>query len=86
MVASYGLTKANVGKTIRWVVEALLASGSFSLPSKRKLVQSNTDIEVIVIDTTEVPVQRPQCPKKQKAYYFGCIPEQQAFFDCDQGR
>jgi len=69
--ASYGLRKANVGKTIKWVEEALLASGLFNLPSKRKLFQSDTEIEVIVVDTTETPIQRPKCPKKQKDYYSG---------------
>ena len=69
--ASYGLHKSNVGLTVRWVEDALLASGLFSLPGKRVLVQSNTEIEVIVIDTTETPIQRPKCPKKQKAYYSG---------------
>ena len=69
--ASYGLTKANVGKTIKWVEEALLLSEEFSLPSKRELVQSNTEIEIIVVDTAETPIQRPKCPKKQKKYYSG---------------
>jgi hypothetical protein len=69
--ASYGLTKANVGKTIKWVEDALHASGLFSLPSKRKLVQSNSEIEVIVVDTTEIPINRPKCPKKQRDYYSG---------------
>jgi len=69
--ASYGLAKVNVGKTIKWVEEALHASGEFSLPSKRKLVQSNPEIEVIVIDTTETPIQRPSCPRKQRDYYSG---------------
>jgi len=69
--ASYGLKKSNVGKAIKWVEEALLASGLFSLPSKRKLVQENTEIEVIVVDTAETPIQRPKCPKKQKDYYSG---------------
>jgi len=69
--ASYGLGKANVGKTIKWVEEALHASGLFSLPSKRKLVQSNTELEVIVVDTTETPIQRPKNASKQKFYYSG---------------
>lgn len=69
--ASYGLHKTNVGLTVRWVEDALHASGKFNLPSKRVLVQANTEIEVIVVDTTETPIQRPKCPKKQKAYYSG---------------
>ena len=69
--ASYGLTKANVGKTIKWVEEALINSSVFSLPSKRKLVSLDSNIEVIVVDTTETPIQRPSNPKKQRDYYSG---------------
>jgi len=69
--ASYGLQKANVGKTIKWVEDALIKSGLFSLPSKRKLVQANPEIEIIIVDTTETPIQRPKCPKKQKDCYSG---------------
>ena len=67
--ASYALQKANVGKTIKWVEEALTKSGLFSLPGKKKLVESGIEFEVIVVDTTETPIQRPK--KKQKHYYSG---------------
>ena len=69
--ASYGLRKANVGKTIRWVEEVLIQSGLFSLPGKRELADPNTEIEVIVVDTTEVPIQRPKDKRDQKDYYSG---------------
>ena len=67
--ASYGLQKANVGKTIKWVEEVLAKSGLFSLPGKKKLVQSDIEFEVIVVDTTETPIQRPK--NKQKQFYSG---------------
>jgi hypothetical protein len=67
--ASYGLKKTNVGKTIKWVEEALIKSGRFSLPGKKKLIQSDIEYEVIVVDTTETPIQRPQT--KQREYYSG---------------
>ena len=69
--ASYGLTKANVGKTIKWVEEALIKSGKFNLPGKKKLTQPATETEygVIVVDTTETPIQRPK--KNQRDYYSG---------------
>jgi len=69
--ASYNLHKTNVGDVVRWVEDTLIRSGLFSLPSKRKLIAADTDIEVIVVDTTETPIQRPQNPKKQKDYYSG---------------
>jgi len=67
--ASYGLKKTNVGKTIKWVEEALIKSGLFDLPGKKTLVQPDTEIEVIVVDTTETPIQRPK--SNQKRYYSG---------------
>ena len=67
--ASYGLKKTNVGKTIKWVEEVLIKSGLFSLPGKKKLVQSNIELDVIVVDTTETPIQRPK--NKQRQYYSG---------------
>jgi len=68
--ASYDLHKTNVGDIIEWVEKALIESGVFSLPSKRELVAADAEIKVIVVDdTTETPIQRPKCPKKQKDYY-----------------
>jgi len=67
--ASYGLKKPNVGKTIKWVEEALMRSGEFRLPGRKKLVAPNIEYEVIVVDTTEVPIERPK--KKQRKYYSG---------------
>jgi len=67
--ASYGLTKATVGKVIKWVEEALIKSGEFSLPGKKKLAQPTIEYEVIVVDTTETPIQRPK--NNQRRYYSG---------------
>ena len=67
--ASYGVTKATVGKIIWWVEEALIKSGEFSLPGKKKLVEPTIEYEVIVVDTTETPIQRPK--KNQRKYYSG---------------
>ena len=67
--ASYGLKKTNVSKTIKWVEEALIKSGEFSLPGKKRLVQPTIEYEVIVVDTTETPIQRPK--NNQRKYYSG---------------
>ena len=67
--ASYGVTKATVGKIIKWVEEALIKSGDFSLPGKKKLAEPTIEYEVIVVDTTETPIQRPK--KNQRQYYSG---------------
>jgi hypothetical protein len=67
--ATYDLTKANAGNVIGWVESALVKSGRFSLPGKKKLVQPTIEYEIIVVDTTETPIQRPK--KGQKRYYSG---------------
>jgi len=69
IAASYGLTKANVCRTIRWVEEVLIKSGLFNLPGKKSLSGINVQYEVIIVDTTETPIQRPS--KGQKPYYSG---------------
>jgi len=67
--ASYGVTKSTVGKIIRWVEDTLIKSGVFSLPGKKKLTDPTVDIEVIIVDTTETPIQRPK--NNQRDYYSG---------------
>lgn len=67
--ASYGLHKTNVNKTIQWVEKVLVQSGLFKLPGKKKLTQSNIEFEVIVVDSTETPIERPK--KGQRKYYSG---------------
>lgn len=58
--ASYGLSEASAFQTIRWVENTLVKSGKFALPGKKVLREEPLDIEVILIDATETPVQRPK--------------------------
>jgi len=69
IAASYGVSKQSIHKTVKWVEETLVGSGLFSLPSKKALRGDGCEIEVIVVDTTETPIQRPK--KGQKHYYSG---------------
>jgi len=66
--ASYGMSKQGIHKVIKWVEDELIASGLFSLPG-RKALRDGVDIEVIIVDTTETPINRPK--KDQKHYYSG---------------
>ena len=69
IAASYGLTRPNIYKVIKWVEDTLVKSGKFRLPGKRVLANKDNTIEFIVVDTTETPIERPK--KGQKAYYSG---------------
>ncbi len=60
IAVTYEVSEPTVCRTIRQVEAALLASGEFVLPGKKVLQESELAIEVVVVDATEVPVQRPK--------------------------
>ena len=62
---TYGLHESNVGKNIRRIENILKKCKKFSLPGKEKLSGMNHQFEVILIDATESPIERP---KKNSTY------------------
>ena len=40
--------------------DTLIQSGRFALPGKKKLHAADHEIEVLVVDVTETPVERPK--------------------------
>lgn len=69
IAASYGISKGSVSNIINWVENVLVKSGLFKLPGKKALTKNNWEIEVIVVDSTETPIERPK--NGQKKYYSG---------------
>lgn len=59
---SYGVSEATVCRTIRKVEDVLVRSKKFRLPGKKALQPSNTVFEVILVDASEQPVERPHLP------------------------
>ena len=57
---TYGVSEATVCRTIRKIENVLMKSGEFRLPGKKALQPSDTLIEVILIDATEQPIERPK--------------------------
>jgi len=57
---TYGVSDNCCWKTVRWVENALMQSGVFRLPGKKKLLENGADFEVVLIDATETPVERPK--------------------------
>jgi hypothetical protein len=62
--ASYGLSESNAYQTITWIENVLVKSKEFRLPGKKVLLKSNNEFEVILMDATESPIQRPKKNKK----------------------
>jgi hypothetical protein len=57
---SYGVSEATVCRTIRKVEDVLVRSKKFRLPGKKALQPSDTVFEVILVDASEQPVERPK--------------------------
>jgi hypothetical protein len=57
---TYGVSESTVCRTIEAVEDALMRSGSFRLPGKKALIKSDVAYQVVVVDATESPVERPK--------------------------
>jgi hypothetical protein len=60
IAASYGIHESNMYRLIKWVEDVLIKDGTFSLPGKKALVQSDTEYEIVLIDAAETPIERPK--------------------------
>lgn len=61
---SYGISESACYRNIRWVEDSLIKDGAFSLPGRKALLKSNVKYELVLIDATETPIERP---KKNKS-------------------
>ena len=61
---SYGVSESYAYKIIKWVEDVLIKDGSFALPGKKALLKNEIEQEVILIDATESPIERPQKNKE----------------------
>ncbi len=57
---SYGVSEATVCRTIHKVEDVLVSSKKFRLPGKKALQPSDTVFEVILVDASEQPIERPK--------------------------
>ena len=60
---SYGISESTVCRTIRKVENVLVRSGKFRLPGKKVLQASETVFEVVLVDVSEQPIERPKKAK-----------------------
>ena len=60
IAASYGVHESSIYRIIKWVENTLVKDGTFSLPGKKALLESDTQFEVVLIDVSESPIERPK--------------------------
>jgi hypothetical protein len=63
---SYGISESAAYKGVKWVEDTLIKHPDFSLPGRKALLKSDVDYEVVLIDATETPIERP---KKSKSSF-----------------
>lgn len=61
---SWGVNESTAYRIIRKIEDTLAKSRAFTLPGKKKLTTSNYQLEVVVVDVTESPIERPKKNKK----------------------
>jgi Helix-turn-helix of DDE superfamily endonuclease len=57
---SWGINESTAYRIVRKVEDSLIRAGVFSLPGKKQLLESQHQIEAIVIDVSESSIERPK--------------------------
>ena len=57
---SYGVSESAAYKTVKWVEDTLIKHPDFALPGRKALLQSEVEYEVVLVDATETPIERPK--------------------------
>lgn len=57
---SYGVDESVCYRNIKNIENILIKSNNFSLPKKKELLMNENNIEVILVDASESPIERPK--------------------------
>lgn len=60
---SYGVSESTAYDTIKWIEDTLIKHPDFALPGRKALVKKDVTYEVVLIDATETPIERPKKSK-----------------------
>ncbi|TRV27153.1 MAG: IS5/IS1182 family transposase [Microcystis wesenbergii Mw_MB_S_20031200_S109D] len=76
---SWGVNESTAYRIVRKVENILIKSGLFNLPGKKALLESNSEIEVIVVDVSGYHTLKSQVVADQKSEQVICV-------RCEKGR
>ena len=60
IATSYGVSESVAYKIVRWVEDTLIKDPAFALPGRKALLKSDMAYEVLLIDASETPIERPK--------------------------
>ncbi|SPR09520.1 IS5 family transposase ISOt6 [Orientia tsutsugamushi str. Gilliam] len=57
---NYGISESSAYKAVKWVEDTLVKHPHFALPGRKAIMKSDMNYEVVLIDATESPIERPK--------------------------
>ncbi|SPR11563.1 IS5 family transposase ISOt6 [Orientia tsutsugamushi str. Gilliam] len=57
---NYGISESSAYKAVKLVEDPLVKHPNFSLPGRKALMKSDMNYEVVLIDATKNPIERPK--------------------------
>jgi hypothetical protein len=57
---SYGVSASSSYNTIKWIEDTLVKHPLFALPGRKALLKSDMEYELILVDASESPCERPK--------------------------
>jgi len=57
---SYNISESAAFQIIRWIENVLVDAKEFALPGRKALLKSDNEFEIILIDASESPIERPK--------------------------
>lgn len=61
----YGISESSCYRNCIWIEKTILKNKDFHIPWKKELLKSDTEIEMILIDASEVAIERPKNKKNK---------------------
>jgi len=66
VATSYGLSESVAYKMIRWIENTLIKHPTFALPGRKTLLNSDMEYEILLVDASESPIERPKKKSRTK--------------------
>jgi hypothetical protein len=57
---SYGISESSAYKAVKWAEDTLIKHPDFAIPGRKALLKNDMEYEIVLIDATESPIQRPK--------------------------
>ena len=63
VASGYGISESACYRNIKWIEDTLVKHPDFALPGRKALLKSDVEYEVVLIDASESPIERPKKDK-----------------------